>query len=85
MSARCAGLKAVGAVTVLAVIPLLVRSNYLVGVLTVAVIYGLWAASWDFMSLRQRPAKKACVLLGKFVRWLSRSTWSCRVVMAGQC
>ena len=27
-----------------------VQSNYLVGVLTVSVIYGIWAASWDFMS-----------------------------------
>ena len=25
-------------------------SNYLIGVLTVCVIYGIWAASWDFMS-----------------------------------
>ncbi len=41
---------AAAAVTVLAIAPLLVKSNYLVGVLTVAVIYGLWAASWDFMS-----------------------------------
>ncbi len=41
---------AVLAVSILAVAPPLVGSSYLVGVLTVAVIYGLWAASWDFMS-----------------------------------
>jgi branched-chain amino acid transport system permease protein len=38
------------AIAVLAVAPLAVDSSYLVGVLTVAVIYALWAASWDFMS-----------------------------------
>jgi branched-chain amino acid transport system permease protein len=41
---------AVAAIAVLAVLPVVVKSSYVVGVLTVAVIYGLWAASWDFMS-----------------------------------
>ena len=40
----------VAAIVLLAIAPLVVQSTYVVGVLTVAVIYGLWAASWDFMS-----------------------------------
>ena len=38
------------AVAVLAVLPLVFGGRYLVGVLTVAAIYGIWAVSWDFMS-----------------------------------
>ena len=34
----------------LAVLPLIFGSGYLIGVLTVAAIYGIWAVSWDFMS-----------------------------------
>jgi branched-chain amino acid transport system permease protein len=34
----------------LAVLPVLAGGSYLVGVLTVAAIYGIWAVSWDFMS-----------------------------------
>ncbi len=41
---------AVVLVALLAVTPMLVASNYLTGVLTVCAIYGIWAASWDFMS-----------------------------------
>ncbi len=37
-------------VAILAAIPAITGSNYLTGVLTVCVIYGIWAASWDFMS-----------------------------------
>jgi branched-chain amino acid transport system permease protein len=37
-------------VAVMAVLPLLFSNNYLIGVLTVSVIYGLWSVSWDFMS-----------------------------------
>lgn len=37
-------------VAVLALTPMMVASNYLTGVLTVCAIYGIWAASWDFMS-----------------------------------
>lgn len=37
-------------VAILAVIPAITGSNYLTGVLTVCVIYGIWASSWDFMS-----------------------------------
>ncbi|WP_315832110.1 branched-chain amino acid ABC transporter permease [Bradyrhizobium prioriisuperbiae] len=37
-------------VAILALLPMLVASNYLTGVLTVCAIYGIWAASWDFMS-----------------------------------
>jgi branched-chain amino acid transport system permease protein len=35
---------------VLAVLPVIFDSRYLIGVLTVAAIYGIWAVSWDFMS-----------------------------------
>ena len=38
------------ALGVLAVLPPLVGSRYLTGVLNVCLIYGIWAASWDFMS-----------------------------------
>lgn len=34
----------------MAALPLVFGSNYLIGVLTVSVIYGIWAVSWDFMS-----------------------------------
>jgi branched-chain amino acid transport system permease protein len=37
-------------VGVMAVLPLVFPSNYLIGVLTVSAIYGIWAVSWDFMS-----------------------------------
>jgi len=40
---------AVGLV-VLAVAPLVFSSGYIIGVLTVALCFGIWAASWDFMS-----------------------------------
>jgi branched-chain amino acid transport system permease protein len=41
---------AAGFVALMAVLPLVFPGNYLIGVLTVAVIYGLWAVTWDFMS-----------------------------------
>jgi branched-chain amino acid transport system permease protein len=34
----------------LAILPVVAGGSYLVGVLTVAAIYGIWAVSWDFMS-----------------------------------
>lgn len=37
-------------VAVMAVLPLIFDSRYLIGVLTVSAIYGIWAVSWDFMS-----------------------------------
>ena len=37
-------------VAVMALLPLVFASNYLIGVLTVSVIYGIWAVTWDFMS-----------------------------------
>jgi branched-chain amino acid transport system permease protein len=37
-------------VAILAAVPAVTGSNYLTGVLTVCVIYGIWASSWDFMS-----------------------------------
>ncbi|GGC59117.1 branched-chain amino acid ABC transporter permease [Chelatococcus reniformis] len=41
---------AIGAVALLALAPVLGNSGYLTGVLTLCVIYAIWAASWDFMS-----------------------------------
>jgi branched-chain amino acid transport system permease protein len=38
------------ALVLLAAMPVLLPSSYLLGVLTVGVIYALWAVSWDFMS-----------------------------------
>ena len=35
---------------VLGVAPLVFGSGYIIGVLTVALCFGIWAASWDFMS-----------------------------------
>ena len=43
-------LAAVLAFATLAAIPLVFTSSYIIGVMTVAVCYGMWAASWDFMS-----------------------------------
>ena len=43
-------LAAVLALAALAAIPLVFTSSYIIGVMTVAVCYGMWAASWDFMS-----------------------------------
>ena len=37
-------------VAFMALLPLVFASNYLIGVLTVSVIYGIWAVTWDFMS-----------------------------------
>lgn len=38
------------ALAILALLPVIFSSGYLIGVLTVAAIYGIWAVSWDFMS-----------------------------------
>ena len=38
------------ALLLLGVLPTLFTGKYLIGVLTVAAIYGIWAVSWDFMS-----------------------------------
>lgn len=48
--ARIDGLAVLFAIAALALAPWLIGSNYLTGVLTVALCYGIWAASWDFMS-----------------------------------
>jgi branched-chain amino acid transport system permease protein len=37
-------------IAVMAALPLVFTGNYLIGVLTVSVIYGIWAVTWDFMS-----------------------------------
>jgi branched-chain amino acid transport system permease protein len=44
------GAGAVIVVALLALTPVAINNSYMIGVLTVAMIYGLWAASWDFMS-----------------------------------
>ncbi|SKC81202.1 ABC-type branched-chain amino acid transport system, permease component [Burkholderia sp. CF099] len=41
---------AIVAIVVLIFLPLVFDGRYFVGVLTLGVIYGIWAASWDFMS-----------------------------------
>jgi branched-chain amino acid transport system permease protein len=41
---------AVIALVILALLPVVFDSGYLIGVLTVAAIYGIWSVSWDFMS-----------------------------------
>jgi len=38
------------AAVALAAVPWLFANNYIVGVMTVALCFGIWAASWDFMS-----------------------------------
>lgn len=51
MAARPVDLAGAAAViAVLALTPLWFDSSYLTGVLTVCVIYAIWASSWDFMS-----------------------------------
>lgn len=37
-------------IALMAVLPLVFGGNYLIGVLTVSVIYAIWAVTWDFMS-----------------------------------
>ncbi len=37
-------------VLVMALLPLLFHNTYVTGILTVSVIYAIWAVSWDFMS-----------------------------------
>jgi branched-chain amino acid transport system permease protein len=44
------GAGAVAALAVFALLPVVFNSSYLIGVMTVAAIYGIWAVSWDFMS-----------------------------------
>ena len=41
---------AVAFIAFMAILPLVFTGNYLIGVLTVSVIYGIWAVTWDFMS-----------------------------------
>ena len=43
-------LGAAGVVALLALMPAFTHSDYLIGILTVSLIFGIWAASWDFMS-----------------------------------
>jgi branched-chain amino acid transport system permease protein len=50
---RAFGKDAIGAAAVfilLAVAPLVIQSDYFRGILTVSLIFGIWATSWDFMS-----------------------------------
>jgi branched-chain amino acid transport system permease protein len=48
--ARIDWLGAAVGLLILAVAPLVFSSGYSIGVLTVALCFGIWAASWDFMS-----------------------------------
>lgn len=47
---RVDGFGALVALAAVAVIPLAMGSTYTIGVMTVALCFGIWAASWDFMS-----------------------------------
>ena len=47
---KLSGAAGAAALLLLAVAPLVFPGTYLIGVLTVAAIYGIWAVSWDFMS-----------------------------------
>ncbi len=50
---RMRGRQAAGMIVILAALaglPLFVRSDYFLGILSVCFIYGIWATSWDFMS-----------------------------------
>ena len=47
---RIDALGAVVFVAVMALLPLLFSNTYITGILTVSVIYAIWAVSWDFMS-----------------------------------
>ncbi len=50
MSKVVDGFGALLALAVVAAIPSAFGSTYIVGIMTVALCYGIWAASWDFMS-----------------------------------
>jgi branched-chain amino acid transport system permease protein len=47
---KLSGAAGATALLLLAAAPLVFPGTYLIGVLTVAAIYGIWAVSWDFMS-----------------------------------
>ena len=47
---KASGATGVAMLALLAALPLVFPGHYLIGVLTVAAIYGIWAVSWDFMS-----------------------------------
>jgi len=47
---KLSGAAGAAALALLAAAPLVFPGTYLIGVLTVAAIYGIWAVSWDFMS-----------------------------------
>ncbi len=47
---KISGIAGWGSLLFLGVLPVIFPSQYLIGVLTVAAIYGIWSVSWDFMS-----------------------------------
>ncbi|HEX2656490.1 MAG TPA: branched-chain amino acid ABC transporter permease [Xanthobacteraceae bacterium] len=50
MMSRIDWIGALAALCGLIAAPLLLGSTYIIGILTVALCFGMWAASWDFMS-----------------------------------
>ena len=69
------GLAALG---LLALLPVLFTSHYLVGVLTVAAIYGIWCVSWDFMSGltgRENFGHSLFIGVGAYTAGFLNTTW----------
>jgi len=70
---------AVLAIAVLAILPLVFDSRYLIGVLTVAAIYGIWSVSWDFMSGltgRENFGHSLFIGVGAYTAGFLNTVWS---------
>ena len=66
------------ALGLLALLPVLFTSHYLVGVLTVAAIYGIWCVSWDFMSGltgRENFGHSLFIGVGAYTAGFLNTTW----------
>jgi branched-chain amino acid transport system permease protein len=66
------------AIVVMAVLPLVFDSRYLMGVLTVAAIYGIWSVSWDFMSGltgRENFGHSLFIGVGAYAAGFLNTTW----------
>mgnify|MGYP000585497257 CR=1 FL=1 len=66
------------AIVVMAGLPLVFDSRYLMGVLTVAAIYGIWSVSWDFMSGltgRENFGHSLFIGVGAYAAGFLNTTW----------